>query len=70
MLMNLRIETERENDGRWIAEVAARPGVLAYGETRDEAMAKVQVLALHFLAEQLEHAETEPAEITISLASP
>jgi predicted RNase H-like HicB family nuclease len=52
--MKLTIETEREDEGRWIAEVPEFPGVLAYGVTQDEAMAKAEALALRVLAEQLE----------------
>ena len=55
--MKLTLATEQEDDGRWIAEVPQLPGVLAYGATRDEAMAKAEVLALRVLAEQLEHGE-------------
>ncbi|MCC7166768.1 MAG: hypothetical protein IT565_04285 [Rhodospirillales bacterium] len=49
----LTIESERETDGRWIAEVPALPGVLAYGENRDDAIAKAEALALRVLAERL-----------------
>jgi len=52
----LQIEFEREDDGRWIAEIPILPGVLAYGATRDEAIARVQALALRVIAERLEHA--------------
>jgi len=52
--MKLTLETEQEDDGRWIAEVPQLPGVLAYGTTRDEAMARAEVLALRVLAEQLQ----------------
>jgi len=55
--MQLAIELEREDDGRWIAEVPALSGVLAYGQSRDQAVAMVQALALRVLAEQLEHGE-------------
>ena len=55
------IELEREEDGRWIAEVTALPGVLCYGQDRDEAVAGVQALALRVIAERLENRE-EPAE--------
>ena len=58
----MKIEIERENDGRWIAEVPDLSGVLSYGQTRDEAVAKVQALALRVIAERLEHAEA-PAEL-------
>ena len=54
------VELEREDDGRWIAEVVALPGVLAYGTTREEALAKAEVLALRVLADRLEHGETIP----------
>ena len=62
MSVNLTIDLDREEDGRWVAEVADLPGVLCYGATRDEAMARVQALALRVLAERLEHAEA-PVEL-------
>ena len=65
--MRLTIETERETDGRWIAEVPELPGVLAYGATQDEALARVEALALRVLAEQLEHGERRAIPITISV---
>lgn len=67
--MNYSIECEREPDGRWLAEVPELPGVLAYGASPDEAMAKAEVLALRVLAEQLEHGETRPLDIRISLTA-
>ena len=60
--MTLTIEIEREDDGRWIAEVPALPGVMCYGQDRDEAVARVQALALRVLADRLEHREA-PAEL-------
>ena len=57
----LRIELAREEDGRWIAEVPALPGVLCYGHDRDQAVAGVQALALRVIAERLENREA-PAE--------
>jgi predicted RNase H-like HicB family nuclease len=59
--MTFSIELEREQDGRWLAEVSALPGVMCYGRDRDEAVAKVQALALRVIAERLEHREA-PAE--------
>jgi len=56
----LRIEFEQEDDGRWIAEIPALPGVMAYGVTRDEARGKVEALALRSLADRLEHGEDIP----------
>lgn len=67
--MNFSIEFEQEEDGRWLAEVPQLPGVLAYGTTPDEAMAKAEVLALRVLAEQLEHGESRPQSISISFAA-
>ena len=64
--MKLRVEVEREDDGRWIAEVADLPGVLAYGTTQAEAQAKVQALALRVVAERLEHGEAGPELLDIS----
>lgn len=55
-----KVQTEQEADGRWIAEVAELPGVLAYGQTRDEAVRKAQALSLRVLAERLEHGEPLP----------
>ena len=55
--MNLSVETEQEEDGRWLSEVPDLPGVLAYGATRAEAIAHVQVLALRVIADRIEHRE-------------
>ena len=54
------IETDREEDGRWIAEVPDLPGVMTYGQTRDEAILKAKALALRVLADRLEHGEYIP----------
>jgi predicted RNase H-like HicB family nuclease len=59
--VTLTIEIDREDDGRWLAEVPALSGVMAYGQDRDEAVARVQALALRVIAERLEHREA-PAE--------
>jgi predicted RNase H-like HicB family nuclease len=67
--MKLTIETDQEDDGRWIAEVPELAGVLAYGATREEAMARAEVLALRVLAEQLEHGEARPVGLSISVAA-
>ncbi len=65
--MNFTLECEREDDGRWLAEVAELPGVLAYGVSADEAMSKAEVLALRVLAERLEHGEVRPMDINIAV---
>jgi predicted RNase H-like HicB family nuclease len=67
--MKFTIEHEREDDGRWLAEVPELPGVLAYGATADEAMAKAEVLALRVLAERLESNEVGPQPISIGFAA-
>lgn len=64
--MTLNIEIERESDGRWIAEVPTLPETLCYGQTRDEAIAHVQALALRVIAERLEHKEAPPELLTVS----
>ena len=64
--MQLAIELEREDDGRWIAEVPALSGVLAYGKSRDQAVAMVQALALRVLAERLEHGEAAPELLSVT----
>lgn len=56
----ISIELDRETDGRWIAEVPTLPGVLAYGGSREDAIAKAEVLALRVLADRLEHGEEIP----------
>ena len=66
--MDFTIECEREDDGRWLAEVPQLPGVLAYGDTSEEAMSRAEVLALRVLAERLEHGETRAHPISISVA--
>jgi predicted RNase H-like HicB family nuclease len=55
--MQFTLDCEREDDGRWLAEVIQLPGVLAYGATAREAMAKAEMLALRALAERIEHGE-------------
>ena len=56
----MKVEIEREEDGRWIAEVPDLPGAMAYGQTRVEALSKVKALALRVLADRLEHGEEIP----------
>jgi len=65
--MQLTLEVEREEDGRWLAEVPQLSGVLAYGATQAEAMSKAEVLALRVLAERIEHGEAKPVTINFVL---
>jgi predicted RNase H-like HicB family nuclease len=66
MAPHLTIETEREDDGRWVAEVPDLAGVLAYGESRDEAVARAEALALRVLADRLEHGEAGPDLVSVT----
>jgi predicted RNase H-like HicB family nuclease len=65
--MNFNIECEQETDGRWLAEVPELPGVMAYGDSSEQATAKAEVLALRVLAERLENNETRALNISISI---
>ena len=67
--MNLTFETELETDGRWIAEVPELPGVMAYGDTEQNAMANAEALALRALAERIENNESGPMAIFINVAA-
>jgi predicted RNase H-like HicB family nuclease len=60
--MSFNVELDQEDDGRWIAEIDDLPGVMAYGQTQQEAIANVKALALRVLADRIEHGElvTEP----------
>lgn len=68
--MHFYIEIEREDDGRWMAEVPGLPGVMTYGHDRSDAVAKVQALALRVLADRLEHGEAlaEPLNVSFQAA--
>jgi predicted RNase H-like HicB family nuclease len=64
--MVLTVDIDREDDGRWIADVPTLAGVLAYGTTRTEAIAKATALALRVIAERIEHGELSPIDANIS----
>jgi predicted RNase H-like HicB family nuclease len=63
----LELELDREDDGRWLAEIPALPGVMAYGRTRDDAIKATQALALKVIGDSLEHGEAVPPAFKISL---
>jgi len=67
--MNFTIESEQEEDGRWLAEVLELPGVLAYGSTQPSAIAKVEALALRVLADRVEHGEEPALPLSIVFAT-
>ena len=68
-MITFRVEIEREDDGRWLAEVVELPGVLAYGDSQETAVSRVQALALRVIAERLEHGETGPDLLSISFTA-
>ena len=60
------IDIEQEEDGRWIAEIPTLSGVMLYGQTSEEAKAKVQALALRVIAERIERGETQPELVSVT----
>ena len=66
----LTIELEQEDDGRWLAEVPELPGVLAYGQTRQEAIVRIQSLSLRVLADRLENDEPVPGMANVFAVMP
>ena len=67
--MNLKFEVEQETDGRWIAEVMDYPGVMAYGDSAEEAIARVKALALRILADRLEYGDLIVEPISFGLVA-
>jgi predicted RNase H-like HicB family nuclease len=65
----LAIEYYREEDGRWLADIAALPGVTAYGRSKRQATAAVQALALRLMADRLEHGEALPGPLDVSFVA-
>lgn len=66
--MNYEIEFEQEDDGRWIAEISALPGVMAYGVTRIEAESKVEAMALRVIADRIERESATMTQIRFAAA--
>jgi predicted RNase H-like HicB family nuclease len=66
---SLAIEYYREEDGRWLADIPALPGVTAYGRTRNKATAAVQALALRLIADRLEHGEAPPGPMNVTFVA-
>ncbi len=67
--MTFTVEYEQEDDGRWLAEVLELPGVMTYGQSSEEAIAKAQALALRVLADRLEHGEGAREFMNITFAA-
>ena len=68
--MNLTIELDREDDGRWIAEVPEIPGVMCYGNTREEAIGNAERLAIEVIEDRIANGEMPPASLAVSFAVP
>jgi predicted RNase H-like HicB family nuclease len=64
--VNLSIELDREDDGRWIAEALELPGVMAYGEAREEAISNAERLAIEVIADRIKHGEMLPSALNVS----
>ena len=67
--LSLAIEYYREDDGRWLADIPALPGVTAYGRTKKQATVAVQALALRLIADGLEHGEAVPGPMDLSFVA-
>jgi predicted RNase H-like HicB family nuclease len=67
-MLTYKVELEQEEDGRWIAEIPDLPGVLVYGDTQEEARAKVQALALRVVADRLDNGQSADDLLSISFA--
>ena len=68
--MNLTIELDREEEGRWIAEALELPGVMCYGSTRDEAISNAERLAIEVIADRIAHGELPSSSLGVSFAIP
>jgi predicted RNase H-like HicB family nuclease len=65
--MEFEIVFDREDDGRWIAEIESLPGVLAYGVTQLEAQSKVEALALRVVADRIEVEQSAPEQVRFAV---
>ena len=65
--MNLTIDLDREDDGRWIAEALELPGVMSYGDTRDAAIGNVERLAIEVIADRVAHGELPTSALGVAL---
>ena len=64
--VDLSIELDREDDGRWIAEALELPGVMTYGSTREEAISNTEKLAIEVIADRIAHGELPPSALSVS----
>ena len=68
--MNLTIDLEIEEDGRWIAEALELPGVMCYGQSREEAIANAERLAIEVIADRIAHSELPSSAFAVSFTIP
>jgi predicted RNase H-like HicB family nuclease len=68
--VNLTIDLDREEDGRWIAEALELPGVMCYGQSRDEAIANAERLAIEVIADRVTHSELPSSAFAVSFTIP
>ena len=68
--MKLTIDLDREEDGRWIAEALELPGVMCYGQTREEAISNAERLAIEVIADRITHGELPPSSLAVSFTIP
>ena len=68
--MNLTIELDREEDGRWIAEAVELPGVMCYGQSRDEAISNAERLAIEVIADRIANGELSSSALSVSFTLP
>ncbi len=68
--VNLTIDLDREEDGRWIAEALELPGVMCYGQSRDEAISNVERLAIEVIADRIAHGELPSAALAVAFSIP
>ncbi len=68
--VNLTIALDREEDGRWIAEALELPGVMCYGQSRDEAISNTERLAIEVIADRIAHGELPSSALGVSFTIP
>lgn len=66
--MEFEIVFDREDDGRWIAEIESLPGVMVYGNSQMEAQSKVEALALRVIADRIEVDQSAPEHVRFAVA--
>ncbi len=69
-MVKLTIDLDREEDGRWIAEALELPGVISYGDSRDQAISKVEQMAIEVIADRIAHGELPSSALAVSFTIP